>query len=153
MGYCSGTLHIIKLADIFDAVTAADAAANTEAAAAAAALAAAGSEDDPGGPTVAQALQPAAAAAAAPRTAALPAGCVWSVDCQDRLVSCAWAAGELPELATAGPQGVKVRRFVEVRQQLAHASGSAGSSSSLQGRRSNEPSLPAAGSAAATCAV
>ncbi|WIA27998.1 hypothetical protein OEZ86_010586 [Tetradesmus obliquus] len=50
-----------------------------------------------------------------PRTAALPAGCVWSVDLQDRLVSCCWAAGELPELATAGPQGVKIRRFVEGR--------------------------------------
>ncbi|WIA07925.1 hypothetical protein OEZ85_007403 [Tetradesmus obliquus] len=34
---------------------------------------------------------------------------------EDRLVSCCWAAGELPELATAGPQGVKIRRFVEGR--------------------------------------
>jgi hypothetical protein len=111
VGYSCGTLHIIKLADIMDAVTAAHAAADMEAAAAAAA---AGSKDDPGGPAVAQAPQATAPAAAAPRTAALPAGCVWSVDCQDRLVSCAWAAGELPELATAGPQGVKIRRFVEV---------------------------------------
>jgi hypothetical protein len=93
--------------------------------AAAAAAAAAGSEDDPGGPAAAQAAQSSAPAAAVPRTAALPAGCVWSVDCQDRLVSCAWAAGELPELATAGPQGVKIRRFVEVsssRPQQYHSS-------------------------------
>jgi hypothetical protein len=109
VGYGCGSLHIIKLADIMDAVTAADAAADM------AAAAAAGSKHDPGGPAVAQAAQAAGPAAAVPRAAALPAGCVWSVDCGDRLVSCVWAAGQLPELATAGPQGVKIRRFVEVR--------------------------------------
>jgi hypothetical protein len=113
VGYSSGMLHIIKLADIAEAVTAAEAAADTEAAAAAAA----GSQDDPGGTAMTDAVQTAAAppGAAMPRTAALPTGCVWSVDLQDHLASCCWAAGELPELATAGPQGVKIRRFVEVR--------------------------------------
>jgi hypothetical protein len=121
VGYANGMLHIIKLADILEAAAAAESAAAT-------AAAATGSFDDPGGAAAPNAAvagappppppPPAAAAAAAaivPRTAELPAGCVWSVDLQDRLVSCCWAAGDLPELATAGPGGVKIRRFVEVR--------------------------------------
>ncbi|KAF6252914.1 hypothetical protein COO60DRAFT_1670907 [Scenedesmus sp. NREL 46B-D3] len=51
-----------------------------------------------------------AAAADAAAVAAADADAV-----QDRLVDCCWAAGELPELATAGAQGVTVRRFVEGR--------------------------------------
>lgn len=130
VGYSSGTLHIIKLADMAEAVTAARAAADSEAAAALAA------EADPGGMAVSEAAAAAITPTAMPRTAALPAGCVWSVDLQDRLVSCCWAAGELPELATAGPQGVKIRRFVEVRQQSqCHAAIYSDCGSSVQERR------------------
>lgn len=95
VGYSSGTVHIVKLADMLEAVQAAG-------------MHAAPSSSSSG------VSEAAAAAAAAPPSAALHPGCVWTVDLLDRLLSCCWSPGDVPELATAGAQGVKIRRFAEV---------------------------------------
>ncbi|KAF8072348.1 hypothetical protein HT031_000007 [Scenedesmus sp. PABB004] len=51
---------------------------------------------------------------------AVAAAAVWTLDLQARLLSADWAhGGELAELATAGPRGVQVRRFVEGRHHAA----------------------------------
>lgn len=93
VGYNSGMMHIIRVGDLLQTASRAqttqyEAAANSS-------------------------IQVPASTAA---VAAVPPSSVMMVDLQDRLLSCCWApsGGQHTEMVTAGSQGVKIRRFVEV---------------------------------------
>lgn len=59
---------------------------------------------------------PAAQVHSQPTTSAVPAGCVWTINTADKLISCCWAppGSEFAEMVTAGAQSVHIRRFVQV---------------------------------------
>lgn len=107
VGYSNGMMHVIKVTDLLQ--TAGSATRTRQSSVATA----------PVSSVYTSSNSPLCSAAAA----AVPAGAVMTIDLQDRLLSCCWApaSGGFAEMVTAGSEGVKIRRFVEVSSRNAVA--------------------------------